>query len=148
MLSSFVYIASHPRQLVASPPRDLCGLSVPALDCSLFLWCLKTFNSQLLTFNLSAPLTRFLSYRFTDPHPLTLLESHRFKNAGGEGVSPTFRSPNSLRLNSFADPHPLTSVLSIFYKNSTGRGLLLASFCRETLILATKDYRVMEISRI
>src|SRR5260370_15893034 len=68
---------------------------------------------------------------FTDPHPLTLLESYRFKNEhpARMRVPSDHResrnlssSPKSLPHNLFADPHPLTPVLSVFYKNSGGRG--------------------------
>jgi hypothetical protein len=61
---------------------------------------------------------------FADPHPLNPVMSILYKNMGGEGVPPTFRSlsPNSHGIISSTDPHPLNSVASIFYKNIGGRG--------------------------
>jgi len=67
---------------------------------------------------------------FADHHPLTPLESYRFKNEDPAGMRvpsdnreprDLSSSPKSLRHNVFADPHPLTPVRSIFYKSVVGR---------------------------
>src|SRR5260370_21999133 len=65
---------------------------------------------------------------FTDSHPLTLLESYRFKKMPGRGYSRrsslhSFRSANvphpckSLPHNPFADHHPLNLYHTILYNN-------------------------------
>ncbi len=59
---------------------------------------------------------------FTNHHPLTLLESYRFKSSAGRGYSRHSLSAKSLPFNLFADPHPLNPVVSIFYKNTVGKG--------------------------
>src|SRR6266581_892833 len=58
----------------------------------------------------------------TNHHPLTLLESYRFKSSAGWGYSRHSLSAKSLPFNLFADPHPLNPVVSIFYKNTVGKG--------------------------
>jgi hypothetical protein len=81
-----VYIERYPRRFVSSLRRDLRGLSVSARDYAFFS---ASPNPQLSTFNsqpLSAPKS-FPLISFTDPHPITILKSYRFKKVWGQASS-------------------------------------------------------------
>jgi hypothetical protein len=81
---------------------------------------------------------------FADPHPLTLLESYRFKNMGGGrplrffqhaevqslGRSSVPCSANPFSHNLLSDAHPLNPVVSIFYKKDGGEGAPVRRFQR------------------
>ena len=81
--------AASPRS--AFSRRNLCSLSDSALDCS-FSFVLPNF--QLSTFNFQPPLfPKSLPLNsFADPHPITSIESYRYKNVGGRRVKPLRRS--------------------------------------------------------
>ena len=100
-----MYAESHPRQFISTSPRDLSGLSVSAFP-GFFSGGfpnlqLSTFDSQPFRSSKFFPLISF-----TDPHPLSLLESYRFKNSGGEGVSQSL-----LPRQDFTRISPLTATL-------------------------------------
>ena len=77
---------------------------------------------------------------FTDPHPLTLLESYRFKNSAGRGYSRHSLSAKPLPFNLFADPHRLTPVASISCKNHEGRGAAEIDARHSSLATALKSF--------
>ncbi len=103
--------AASPRP--ASSRRDLCSLSDSALDCS-FSFVFPNF--QLSTFNFQPPLLpkSFPFNIFTDPHPITSIESFRYKNVGGRGIKPLRRSDLSSLESAVADKY---RVLPAFSRN-------------------------------
>src|SRR5260370_14204817 len=75
----------------ASSLRNLRSLSDSALDCSFFFvfpdFQPSTFDFQPPLFPKSLPFNLF-----PDPHPITSIESYRYKNVGGRGTKPLRRS--------------------------------------------------------
>jgi hypothetical protein len=61
---------------------------------------------------------------FADSHHVTPVASIYYKNMGGEGAPPIFRSlsPDSHGIISFTDPHPLNLLKSYRFKNIGRRG--------------------------
>ncbi len=55
---------------------------------------LGSFRSQIPTLGPLSPNSHGI-ISFADPHPLTLLESYRFKNIGGQGAPSTFPARNA-----------------------------------------------------
>src|SRR5882762_349825 len=117
MLFSPVFAEHHPglftlpaaRRSLQSRKR-ICSLR---FSSTAFLF---TAHYQLLTVHSSAKSHGIIS--FTDPHPLTLLKSYRFKNRGGRvqellvsspyfltSLPPYFRIPKSFICNTYGPPH-------------------------------------------
>src|SRR5712692_3723980 len=78
-------VESYPRQFVSPSSRDLCVLSVSALDRSFS--CILS-RLQLSTFDLQPSLSsKSLPHNpFADPHPLNLYAATLYKNSWGAGV--------------------------------------------------------------
>ena len=95
IIISYLIVRSHVRPSAQTFLRNLCVLSVSALDYSfsLVFFCFQPSNLQM-----------------------RILHSGWFLG--------TFKpsSPNSFTHNSLSDPYPLNPVVSILYKNSGGRG--------------------------
>src|SRR5882762_1012204 len=117
MLFSPVFAEHHPglftlpaaRKFLQSRKR-ICSLR---FSSTAFLF---TAHYQVLTVHSSAKSHRIIS--FTDPHPLTLLKSYRFKNRGGRvqellvsspcfltSLPPYFLIPKSFICNTYGPPH-------------------------------------------
>src|SRR5882762_8810312 len=108
VLFSPVFAEHHPRLLTLPAARRF--LQSRKRTCSLrfsstaFLF---TAHYQLLTIHSSAKSHKIIS--FTDPHPLTLLKSYRFKNRGGGALAdcqlPTTQPcHNSFSCNTYGSP--------------------------------------------
>src|SRR6266571_2204870 len=95
MLSCFVYLAVHPHRFSHSwpcLPESLDTKSLPHLVTSL---------------HPSFPFSKSLPHNlFADPHPLTPVESYRFKNSGGRGWSRRFTPTlhKSFSCNTYGSP--------------------------------------------
>src|SRR6266851_8190219 len=96
----------------ASSRRNLCSLSDSALDCSLSLFP----DFQPSTFDFQPPLfPKSLPFNlFPAPHPITSIESFRYKNVGGRGIKPLRRSDLSSLESAVADKY---RVLPAFSRN-------------------------------
>src|SRR5258708_25825687 len=95
-------------------PCILRLLSVSALDCSSSP-VFQTFHLSSFVSHFAPSSTSFPAISFADPHPLTLLESYRFKNVTGRGrlqpsdtkavtFSPPLRFHKSFRCNTYRHP--------------------------------------------
>ncbi len=115
----------------ASSRRNLCSLSDSALDCSLSLFP----SFQLSTFDFQPPLfPKSLPFNlFPAPHPITSIESYRYKNVGGRGTKPLRRSDLSPLECAVADKH---RVLPVFSRNCQASSPLEATL---TSILVNVD---------
>ena len=122
MLSSCVILAQHPRQLVFPSPRDLCVLSVSALDCCFSF----ASNLQLLTLNFQpSPSSKSLPFNsFADPHPLTPVPSILYKNMG-RGASPNLSSLSPISHPPYTLPSSVVhkSIICHSYENTGGVGV-------------------------
>jgi len=112
MLDSLVNIASHPRQ-----PLD--------------------FFSRLTPIPRPLPLNSHGIKSFTDPHPLTFLESYCFENSCGEGAFPAFR-PWSVQAPSVFTFSPTLRLHKSFRCNAYGS---LPKCCKQKAYGLAKSFR-------
>src|SRR5260370_7735486 len=94
----------------ASSLRNLRSLSDSALDCSFFFvfpdFQPSTFDFQPPLFPKSLPFNLF-----PDPHPITSIQSYRYKNVGGRGTNP-LRPSDIQPFHPSPNPSPSLSPLS------------------------------------
>ena len=95
IIISYLLVGRHARPSAQTCLRNLCVLSVSALDYSFFLvfFCLQPSNPQMRVL--------YPGWFFGTFKP---------------------SRPNSFTHNSLSDPYPLNPVVSILYKNSGERG--------------------------
>ena len=100
---SYLLVRRHVRQSAQTCLRNLCVLSVSALDCSfsLVFFCFQPSNLQM---RVLCPGWFFGTFKPS--------------------------RPNSFTHNSLSDPYPLNPVVSILYKNSGGGGPVFSQSSR------------------
>src|SRR5713226_7237555 len=128
--------AASPRS--ASSRRNLGSLSDSALDCS-FSFVFPDFQPS--TFDFQPPLfPKSLPFNlFPAPHPITSIESYRYKNVGGRGIKPLRRSDLSPLECAVADKH---RVLPVFSRNCQASSPLEATLTSILVSVVSKWFTV------